>query len=120
MKLERSNLYGVVVLRVVGEIDFSDTHELLAQLRALDAEGCKRVLINLSACSGMASTAVGILVGWRCESALHGREFWVLCPSVEVREILDMVGITDQLVRPEQSEEAAAKALCKVESKAPG
>ena len=111
MKLQRQLIDGVIILRVVGEIDFSSTHTLLSELRAIGAEGRRHVLIDLSRCTGLASTAVGILVGWRCESALQGREFWVSCPSEEVREMLSMVGVAQQLVRPEESEEAAIEAL---------
>ncbi len=111
MKVERTTLEGVTILRVRGEIDFSNTQQLLAELRAVEADGRRRVIINLSECTGMASTAVGILVGWRCESALHGREFWVFSPSEEVLELLDLVGVTDQLVRKERTEIGAARGL---------
>ncbi len=104
MKIERGEVDGVIVLRVRGEIDFSDTHQLLADLRELAAEAPRQVLVNLSECTGLASTAIGIFVGWRCESSLHGRNFWILCPSPEVREIFDMVGVTEQLVRPEKTQ----------------
>ncbi len=111
MKLQRQNIEGVIVLRVTGEIDFSSTHALLSELRNVGAEGRRNILVDLSRCSGLASTAVGILVGWRCEASLHGREFWLVSPSEEVREILNMVGVYDQLVRPEETEEAAIEAL---------
>ena len=111
MQIERAEIRGVVVLRVAGEIDFADTHRLLADLRQLAAEAPKQVLINLSQCTSLASTAIGIFVGWRCESSLNDRDFWILCPSPEVREIFDMVGVTDQLVRPEENEEDAIQGL---------
>ena len=111
MRIDRSEVDGVAVLRVAGEIDFSDTNVLLGELRALSEAGHKQILINLSSCHGMVSSAIGVLVGWRCECSLKGGDFWVLAPSREVRDIFDMVGVTEQLVRPEASEEEAVRAL---------
>ncbi len=111
MQISKTDIDGVAVLRINGEIDFGDTSALLAELRALSDAGNHQVLINLSGCSGMVSSAIGVLVGWRCESSLQGGDFWVLCPSREVRDIFNMVGVTDQLVRPELDEQAAIRAL---------
>ena len=111
MRIDHAEIDGIPVLRVTGEIDFSDTNNLLADLRSLADAGRRQVLINLSGCSGMVSSAIGVLVGWRCECSLQGGDFWVLSPSKEVRDIFDMVGVTDQLVRPEESESQAVAAL---------
>jgi anti-anti-sigma factor len=111
MRIDRVDIDGIPVLRVTGEINFSDTNELLSELRSLSDAGHRQVLINLSACNGMVSSAIGVLVGWRCECSLQGGDFWVLSPSREVRDIFDMVGVTEQLVRPEESESQAVQAL---------
>ena len=111
MRIDRVEIETVVVLRVTGEIDFRDTNDLLGELRTLSDAGHRQVLINLSACTGMVSSAIGVLVGWRCECSLQGGDFWVLSPSKEVRDIFDMVGVTEQLVRPEETEGDAVRAL---------
>ncbi|MEM7168518.1 MAG: STAS domain-containing protein [Planctomycetota bacterium] len=111
MRIEREDNDGLVVLRVIGDIDFGDTRHLLAQLRGLQDEGQQRILMNLSQCAAMVSSAIGILVGFRCELAAAGGCFWVMCPSPEVKEILELVGLFDQLVRPEATESAAVAAV---------
>ena len=61
----------------------------------------------------MVSSAIGILVGFRCEVTARSGLFWVLCPSEEVRDILDLVGLLEQLVRPEETESEAIAAVQK-------
>lgn len=111
MRIDRVDVDGVAVLRVAGEIDFADTNQLLGALRSIAEAGCRQILVNLSGCHGMVSSAIGVLVGWRCECSLRGGDFWVLSPSPEVKDIFDMVGVTEQLVRPEAHEEEAVRAL---------
>ncbi|MCI0652674.1 MAG: STAS domain-containing protein [Planctomycetes bacterium] len=111
MRIERAEIDGVAILRVTGEVDFSDTSALIGELRSLSDAGQKHVLMNLSLCKGMVSSAIGVLVGWRCETSLKGGDFWVLSPSREVRDIFDMVGVTEHLVRPEATEVQAIAAL---------
>lgn len=111
MRIEREDVRGVTVLRVVGEIDFNDTSQLLEELRGLLGAGQQRILMNLSRCSAMVSSAIGILVGFRCEISAQAGCFWVLCPSDEVREILELVGLLEQLVRPEETERDAVQAV---------
>ena len=111
MRVDRGDIEGIVILRISGEIDFKDTDTLLSDLRSLSESGHNQVLINLSNCTGMVSSAIGVLVGWRCECSLAGGDFWVLSPSQEVRDIFDMVGVTEQLVRSEANELEAVRAL---------
>lgn len=111
MRIERGDAGGVTVLRVIGEIDFCDTSQLLEELRALQQAGQLRILMNLSRCTGMVSSAIGILVGFRCELSVQGGCFWVLCPSQEIRDILELVGLLEQLVRPEDNEQQAIAAV---------
>lgn len=110
MRIEREQNDDVTVLRIIGDIDFGDTSTLLDELRNLQKSGQKRILMNLSRCNAMVSSAIGILVGFRCELAASGGSFWVLSPSHEIQEILELVGLFDQLVRPEETESAAIAA----------
>ncbi|MGE3163615.1 MAG: STAS domain-containing protein [Planctomycetota bacterium] len=111
MRIEREDLGGVTILRIVGEIDFCDTPQLLDELRSVQQGGQLRILVNLARCTGMVSRAIGILIGFRCELGALGGCFWVLCPSQETKEVLELVGLLEQLVRPEASENEAVLAV---------
>ena len=111
MRIEHESQDDLTILRIIGDIDFGDTNRLLQELRQLQTDGKRRILMNLSQCSAMVSSSIGILVGFRCELAAQDGCFWVMCPSAEVREILELVGLFDQLVRPEASEAEAVGAV---------
>ncbi len=114
MEIEREELDDeLTVIRVSGDIDYPDVNRLLDELRASISDGPRHILINLSGCTSIVSSAIGVLVGWTPESALAERKFGVVCPSPPVLDLLERIGIEETLVRPQESEEEAVAAFRK-------
>ena len=114
MEIEHEELDDeITVIRVNGDIDYPDVNRLLEELRACIADGPRHLLMNLSGCTSIVSSAIGVLVGWTPESALAEKKFGVICPSASVLDLLERVGIEETLVRPQESEAEAVAALRK-------
>ena len=111
MKIEREDFEEITILRIFGDLDYSDLPVLENELQKVAGERRRYVFLNLKGCSSIVSSAVGLLVGWRCENVLADGEFAVVCPSGRVRSVLDALNLVQGLVRPEDSEEEVLAAL---------
>ena len=113
MKIERTDHGVVTVLQISEEIDHADVNLLLEELKSVCADGPRHILLNMNACPSIVSSAIGVLVGWHCESALSSRVFGLVNPSRAIHDVLDQLGLAERLVRPEETEAEALADVCK-------
>jgi anti-sigma B factor antagonist len=84
------------VIRVVGEIDVRTTPQLFAEVMARTADGSSCIDLDLSEVTFMDSSGLNTLIKLRRRRP----NIWVVKPSVRVRRILDIAGLTQMLVLP--------------------
>ena len=84
---------GVVVVRVVGDLDTHTAPRLRSTLVALVADGVRQVTLDLAETTFMDSTALSVLVGGLKRLREHGGELGVKSPSRAVRKLFEMTGL---------------------------
>jgi anti-sigma B factor antagonist len=100
------------VVRVVGEVDMSHEEELRAELRgAVEAEA-KGIVVDLTACEFIDSSAIRALLLSRQEKSpgQGGESLAVAASSDQILRILSVMGL-DQVLPIEPTVEQAAAAL---------
>ncbi|HVM17049.1 MAG TPA: STAS domain-containing protein [Gaiellaceae bacterium] len=90
----------------IGELDLHDAPTLERELRAAEAAGARRALVDLSAVSFADSTILGVLVG----AAQRFEELVLAVSDVRVLRVLEITGL-DRKLRVERSRQEALAAL---------
>ncbi len=85
-------LGGAVVVRLTGELDLYNAHEVRDVLVEEAARDPERVVIDLSAVDFIDSTALGVLIEARTKLA-NRRAFLLAAPAVETRRALEISGL---------------------------
>ena len=85
-------LGGAVVVRLTGELDLYNAHEVRDVLVEEAARDPERVVIDLSAVNFIDSTALGVLIEARTKLA-NRRAFLLAAPAVETRRALEISGL---------------------------
>lgn len=75
-------------------------------LREAIGQGARQVCVDLSACSGMDSTFMGLLVGFSQELVKVQGQLLVVNPTTQNLKLLDMLGVSDVLPVIEQVDPA--------------
>jgi anti-sigma B factor antagonist len=102
----------VYVVRVAGEVDMSHEDELRAELhRAVEADS-RGIVVDLTECEFIDSSAIRALLLSREETNPHqgSEHFAVAASSEQILRILSVMGL-DQVLPIERSVEEAATAL---------
>ena len=85
-------------LALHGSVAFEGTEALQEAIRGeLDA-GAARILVDLADCPELSSMAVGLLVGFKIEASLAGRDLRLANPSDQVRRLLEIAGAAESLI----------------------
>jgi anti-sigma B factor antagonist len=82
---------GTVVIRIEGELDAFAAPDLKQQLFACLDSGFNRLILEMSACTFVDSTGLGVLVA--ALKHARGRELALAGPNPEIRRILQVVGL---------------------------
>ena len=88
---------GAAKLSVVGEIDVSCASELRDAVNDLLVEDGSPVEVDLAEVPYIDSTGIGVLVCAAHRAAEAGQAFAVTNPQRNVRRVLDMLGISQEL-----------------------
>ena len=91
-----TRLDGAVVVRLQGELDLYNAHEVRQALADAAEEAPERLIVDLAAVEFVDSTALGVLVEGRARLA-NRRAFLLAAPAAETRRALEVSGLDRQL-----------------------
>ncbi len=97
LSISKSQQDGVTLVSVVGEVDVSNASELRENLDAALAQGVAAVTVNLAEVAYIDSTGIGVLVGAATRAAEDNVAFKVANPQANVRRVLGLLGVEQQL-----------------------
>jgi anti-sigma B factor antagonist len=83
---------GAVVVRLAGELDLYNAHEVREVLLDESAKGPERLVVELSRVTFVDSTALGVLIEARAKLP-NKRAFLVASPQVETRRAFEVAGL---------------------------
>jgi anti-sigma B factor antagonist len=91
-----TRLDGAVVVRLQGELDLYNAHEVRQALADAAEEAPERLIVDLAAVEFVDSTALGVFVEGRARLA-NRRAFLLAAPAAETRRALEVSGLDRQL-----------------------
>lgn len=97
LSINKTQLNGAEHVGVVGEVDVSNASELREALDAVLAEAPAAVTVDLAEVAYIDSTGIGVLVGAATRAAEDGVSFSVANPQANVRRVLGLLGVEQQL-----------------------
>lgn len=99
---------GGVVVRLAGELDLYNAHQVREALLACSAENPAKLVVDLAEVQFVDSTALGVLVEAR--SRMEDKQAFVLAaPGVETRRALEVSGLDRHFnIRPSIDEALAS------------
>ena len=101
---------GRIVVRLVGELDLYNAHEVRDTLLECCAESPERLVVDLSGVTFVDSTALGVLIEARTRMAnRHG--FLLAAPGLETRRALEISGLDRHFAVHESLDQALSAAL---------
>ena len=83
---------GAVVVRLAGELDLHNAHEIRDVLLAESDQAPERLVVELSRVTFVDSTALGVLIEARAKLP-NKRAFLVASPRMETRRALEVTGL---------------------------
>ncbi len=92
-----ARLGSTVFIRSVGLANMKNAPMLDSFLRAVLEQGVLLVCVDLSCCSGMDSTFMGLLVGFSQEMAQVKGQLVVVNPTEQNLRLLNMLGVSEVL-----------------------
>ena len=92
-----ARLGSTVFIRSVGLANMKNAPMLDSFLREVLAQGVLLVCVDLSCCSGMDSTFMGLLVGFSQEMAQVKGQLVVVNPTEQNLRLLNMLGVSEVL-----------------------
>jgi anti-sigma B factor antagonist len=101
---------GVVVVRLAGELDLYNAHEVREALLDCCATAPERLVVDLSAVKFIDSTALGVLIEARTRLA-NRRGFLLAAPGLETRRALEISGLDRHFAVHESLDAALAATL---------
>ncbi len=110
LRIAMTSRGNAVVVSIAGELDIA-TAESLADALAISALASRPLVLDLASLEFMDSTGLSeILLGWRRHFE-RGVGYVLLSPTVAVRKILEMTGISEIIAVFDDE----AEALCELE-----
>lgn len=100
LRVDISHVDGTTVVTVAGEIDMHSALALRAPLDELSLEG--RVLVDMVAVKFMDSTGLNVILSQSIlMSESGGGSIYICNPSPSVRRLLEMAGLSEELIQPD-------------------
>jgi anti-sigma B factor antagonist len=95
LNLSYGERYGWTVVQVTGEVDIAGVSALRERLQRLIAEGCLRLVVDISRLSFCDSTGFGVLVATRRLLVARGGRLRLAVPGPDIhtRKVLTTFGI---------------------------
>jgi anti-sigma B factor antagonist len=104
---------GVRAIAITGELDQATADKLRAQLRETIEGGTSALMIDMSDCSFIDSTGLGVIVeAWKDLQVRNeeGAALAICCPAAEVRRLLEVTGL-DQAIEIRDTRDDAMAVL---------
>ena len=101
---------GRIVVRLVGELDLYNAHEVRETLLRCCAESPERLVVDLSGVTFIDSTALGVLIEARTRLP-NKRGFLLAAPGLETRRALEISGLDRHFAVHESLDEALAATI---------
>jgi anti-sigma B factor antagonist len=104
---------GVRTVSITGELDQATADQLRAPLQETIEAGTGPVMIDMSGCSFIDSTGLGVIVeAWKALQARNGDSaaLAICCPEAEVRRLLEVTGL-DQAIEVHDTRDDALAVL---------
>ncbi len=101
---------GTVVVRLAGELDLYNAHEVRDALLECCAEGPARLIVDLSGVKFIDSTALGVLIEARTKLE-NRRGFLLAAPGLETKRALEISGLDRHFTVHESLDAARAATL---------
>jgi anti-sigma B factor antagonist len=96
LAVHQSDVDGVRLLEVFGELDLATAPRLCALLDAARAQRVRRLAVDLTGVAFCDSTGLRALLGAASEVRAHGGRFAIVCPpSGNVARLLEVVGASE-------------------------
>jgi anti-anti-sigma factor len=108
MSVRRRELGDVVVLDVCGHFYGGRETAVLARVLYDEAEASSSVLVNLSECTGMNSTAIGVLFRAHDACKRRGASLKLCCAAGRMKSLLAILGAGKLLDQYASEDEALA------------
>ena len=89
--------HNTIIVEPNGEIDLATVGDLDDALRAAEAKGPARILVDLSAVSMLDSTGLRCLVSAHERSLEMSREFLIRPGTARLRRLFEAAGLADRL-----------------------
>jgi anti-anti-sigma factor len=86
---------GITVVAVTGELDAATAPRLSETLDGAIQSDSSGVLVDLSDCSFIDSTGLGVIVSARTRLIEQERRFELCCAGAQARRILEITGLDD-------------------------
>jgi len=93
-KISREDTNGVALLRVEGFLDAHTFEQLEEAIRGIFESGCFKLVVDLGRVDYISSAGAGVLIGARSESQENGGDIVLLNPTESVKEVFDLLGLT--------------------------
>ena len=101
---------GRIVVRLAGELDLYNAHEVREALLACCAESPERLVIDLGGVTFIDSTALGVLIEARTRLP-NRRGFLLAAPGLETRRALEISGLDRHFAVHDSVDDALAASL---------
>ena len=85
---------GVVVVRLAGYLDAHTFEQLEEAISELFGAGHYRIVVDLGAVEYISSAGAGVFIGALSEAHEHKGNIVLLNPTPNVREVFDLLGLT--------------------------
>jgi anti-sigma B factor antagonist len=92
--LDVSEVNGVSVLAVKGEVDVYTAPRLRERLVELAGEGKYRVVVDLEGVEFLDSTGLGVLVGGLKRLRSHDGDLLLVCTQSRILKVFEITGLT--------------------------
>jgi anti-sigma B factor antagonist len=99
-----------VVVRLAGELDLYNAHEVREALLEETARSPKRLIVELSQVEFIDSTALGVLIEARAKLP-NRRAFLIAAPRIDTRRTLEISGLDRHFTLHDTLDEALAAKL---------
>jgi anti-sigma B factor antagonist len=101
---------GTVVVRLAGELDLYNAHQVRDALLECCAEGPSRLVVDLSGVKFIDSTALGVLIEARTKLP-NKRGFMLAAPGMETKRALEISGLDRHFAVHDSLDDALSAAV---------
>ena len=108
--LEKAGKQGITVVRVAGYLDAHTFEQLEETISDLFGKSQYKVIVDLARVEYISSAGAGVFIGALSEAQEHGGNIVLMNPTQNVREVFDLLGLT-QIFQVVDDEPAALAAF---------